>query len=67
MSIAANISRLQAERGESNYRLAKSIGVACTSVQNWRTGVTKPLNVYLEKIAEHYGVTVEDLLKEDGV
>ena len=66
MSIAANISRLQAEHGETNYRLAKELGVKQTSVQNWRTGKTKPLNVYLEKIAEHYGVTVEELLKEDS-
>ena len=65
MAIAENICKLQAEHGESNYRLAKEIGVTCTSVQNWRTGVTKPLHVYAEKIAAHYGVTVDDLLKEE--
>lgn len=63
MSVASNICRLQAERGETNYRLAKEIGVKQTSVQNWRTGKTKPLKVYQEKIAEHFGVTVEELTK----
>lgn len=66
MSIASNICRLQDERGETNYRLAKELGVKPTSVQNWRTGKFKPLRVYLEKIAEHYGVTVEELTKEDS-
>lgn len=65
MSIATNICKLQAERGETNYRLAKELGVKQTSVQNWRTGKTKPLKVYREMIAAHYGVTVEELQKED--
>ena len=66
MSIATNLCRLQAERNETDYRLAKELGVKQTSVHNWRTGKFKPLRVYLEKIAEHYGVTVEELTKEDG-
>ncbi len=65
MSVASNICRLQDAAGETNYRLAKELGVKQTSVQNWRTGKYKPLRVYLEKIAEHYGVTVEELQKED--
>ena len=65
MSLAENIVRLQKERGESNYRLAKCVGVTITSVQNWRTGKTRPMNVYLEKLAEHFGCSVEDLIKEN--
>lgn len=64
MSFAQKLIDLQGQRCESNYRLAKEIGVSQTTVANWREG-KKPLNVYLEKIAEHYGVTVEELQKED--
>lgn len=64
MSLAQNLCRLQAERGETNYRLAKELGVTQTSVQNWRTGETKPMAVYLEKLAEHFGCTINDLLED---
>ena len=61
MSIAETLRRLQAERGESNYRLAKDLGVSQTSVANWLTGRNKPLGVYLQLLADHYGVSVEQL------
>ena len=61
MAISENICKLQDQRGESNYRLAKSIGVSQTSVASWRSGRTKPLNVYIEKLADHFGVSVEQL------
>lgn len=64
MSLSENICRLQAEHGESNYRLAKALGVQKTSVQNWRTGKTRPMAVYLEKLAAHYGVSVDELKGE---
>lgn len=61
MSIAENICKLQAEKGESNYRLAKALGVHCTSIKNWKTGKNQPMGVYTEKLAEHFGVSVEAL------
>ena len=61
MPIADNLCRLQEERNESNYRLAKSLGVHATSVANWREGKTEPMAVYLEKLAAHFGVTVEEM------
>ena len=64
MAISENIRRLQDQRGESNYRLAKTIGVSQSSVASWRDGKTRPLNVYVEKLAEHFGCSVEDLTGE---
>lgn len=61
MPIADNLCKLQQERGESNYKLAKALGVHASSVANWREGKTKPMAVYLEKLADHYGVTIEQL------
>ena len=61
MSLAKNLIRLQAEHGETNYRLAMSIGVSQTSIKNWRDGVRKPHPRHARLIADHYGVTVDEL------
>lgn len=60
MSFAENLKRLQTEHGESNYRLAKELGVSQSTIKNWQTGV-EPNNLSLRAIAEHYGVPVEEL------
>ena len=62
---AENLARLQAEHGETNYRLAKEIGVHQTSVQNWRSGI-KPHPKHVKLVAAHYGVTEKELLRQDN-
>lgn len=63
MSISKNLLRFMEERGESNYRLAKDLGVSQSTIANWLNG-RKPTGIALKAIAAHYGCTVEDLLKE---
>lgn len=65
MTLSEKISSLQDQRNESNYRLAKTLGVSQTTVANWRSGKTKPLHVYIAMLADHFGISVEDL-KEDS-
>lgn len=65
MPLKENLVRLQEERGETNYRLAKAIGVSQTSVKNWRDGVTRPFPRHAKAIAKHYGVEVEELMGTD--
>ena len=67
MSFSENLIRLQAERGETNYRLAKEIGVSQTSIKSWKDGIRRPFPRHMTAIAKHYGVTVEELVKEDVV
>lgn len=62
MGLKENLVRLQSENGETNYRLAKEIGVSQTSVKNWRDGVTHPFPRHVKAIAKHYGVKVEELM-----
>ena len=64
MGFSENLIRLQAERGETNYRLAKSINVSQSSIKNWRDGVRKPFARHLKALAEHFGVTLDELVKE---
>ena len=64
MSFAENLSVLQAKHRETNYRLAKEIGVHQSSIANWKSGVT-PHPRHIRIVAEHFGVTVDELLSED--
>lgn len=63
LSFPENLARLQAERGETNYRLAKEIDVSQTSIKNWKESVCRPHPRQVKKLAKHYGVTVDVLLK----
>lgn len=65
MGFSENLARMQAEKGETNYRLAKELKVHQTSVKNWKEGTT-PHPLYLDKLAEHFGVTVDELLSDAG-
>lgn len=65
MSFPENLARLQAERSETNYRLAKEIDVSQTSIKNWKESVCRPHPRQVKKLAKHYGVTVDELLKPD--
>ena len=66
MSFPENLARLQAEHGETNYRLAKEIDVSQTSIKNWKDGARHPHPRQIKKLAKHYGVTVDELFKTSG-
>lgn len=61
MGFGENLARLQEEHGETNYRLAKDIGVRQTSIKNWKNGI-KPHPKNAKLVAKHYGVKVEELM-----
>ena len=61
MRFAENLVRLQGEHMETNYRLAKVLGVHPSTIQNWRDGRSPSLEL-LGRVARHYGTTVEALL-----
>ena len=65
MGLAKNLARFQAERGETNYRLAKAIDVSQTSIKNWKNGECRPHPKHAKRNADHYGETVEELMKEE--
>ena len=65
MAFGEKLAMLQEKNFETNYRLAKSIGVHQTTVAKWREGKTLPRLAHLHKLAEHYNCAVGDLLKED--
>ena len=60
MNFSEILARLQAERQESNYRLAKLLGVHQSTIKNWKNG-TKPQLKHMELLSEHYGISLEEL------
>ena len=65
LNFPENLARLQAERGETNYRPAKEIDVSQASIKNWKESVCRPHPRQVKKLAKHYGVTVDALLNPD--
>lgn len=65
MKFSDRLSKMMNERHETNYRLAKELGVHQTTVANWKSG-TIPHMAHLGLIANHFGCTVDDLLREDS-
>lgn len=48
------------EKGESNYRLAKEIGVSQTTVANWLSGKNEPIPSIRKLLDQHFGLTDEN-------
>lgn len=64
MGFSENLARIQAEHGETNYRLAKEIGVHESSIKNWKTG-TKPHPKNVALLEKHYKLKKGTLLKSE--
>lgn len=62
MSFAENLTRIQAERGVTNYRIAKEIDVNQTSIVNWKNG-TMPHPRNVRRLADYFNVPVDELLE----
>lgn len=59
------LQQMQTERFETNYALAKNIGVHQTTIKNWKDGKVTPQLEHLGLLASHFGCTVDELLKEE--
>lgn len=62
MAFKENLIALQEKNYETNYRLAKSIGVHQTTIAKWRDGIARPRLRHLGKLCEHYGCSIGELL-----
>lgn len=62
MPFAENLVKLQEENGVTNYRLAKDLGVHCTSVQNWRDGKMPQLK-HAHSVATYFNKTLEEMMR----
>lgn len=61
-----NLRRLRLEKNLTQEQLANILGVSVQSVSRWECGNTLPDVMLLPIIARLYGVTVDDLYREDA-
>ena len=51
--------------GLTQMQAAKLLGVTDATISQWENGETRPKTNRLSKVAEIYGCTIDELLKED--
>ena len=64
MGFAKNLCGLMQKQGVSSYKLAKDIGVHTSTISNWRDGRSPQLE-HLRRVADYFGVTVDELLSSE--
>ena len=60
-----NYIRFCAKVGKSPSAVAEEIGLYKSTVTNWKNRGTKPTDATLQRVADYFGVTVEELLEEN--
>ena len=59
------VKKLMSTRGITAYRLSKETGIATSTLTNWKKGFYTPKVDKLKKIADYFGVTLEELISEE--
>lgn len=65
--VAANLTSYRKKAGLSQLELAKKLNYSNKNISKWENGETTPNVFILKKLAQLYGVTVDDLLCESTV
>lgn len=63
MGFPENLTRIQNERGVTNYKIAKALSISQTTIANWKDGTSKPRSLYINALAGYLGCTKESLLE----
>lgn len=66
MTLAEKLLNLRTDRGLSQGDLAEKLDVSRQSVSKWETGQSVPDLDKIIKLADLFGVTVDDLVREEG-
>ncbi len=62
--IGANIKRLREAKGYGLYGVSAGVGVGTLqAVWNWESGNSMPTVYHLKRLAEFFGVTMDELVR----
>lgn len=67
MSFSQGLKEAMEKKGVTAYRLSKDLGVHQTTISNWLNGKSTPKAQMLEKIADYFAVTADQLLFSQSV
>lgn len=62
MRIGERIKELRTEKGLSQERLARQIGVSQKAIDYWERGVNEPKASYILALCDFFDVSADDLL-----
>lgn len=65
-ALGKNIEELRRERGLTQKELAAAISVSFQAVSNWERGIAPPELGNLIAIADYFGVTIDELVRDDS-
>ncbi len=65
MKLQDKLVLLRKEKGMSQQELSQALKVSRQAVSRWEVGEVKPSTDKLRRLSELYGVSADDLLKED--
>jgi transcriptional regulator with XRE-family HTH domain len=66
-TMPSTLTRLRTQKGVTQEEAAASFGVSNKTVSKWETGASLPETEYLTKIADYYGITVNELFGRETV
>ena len=55
---------LRGAKGVTDYRVSEATGIPKSTFSDWKSGRSKPKTEKLQKIANYFGVSVDDLLED---
>lgn len=63
--IGTKLFKIRNERGETQEHVAECVGITYVSLSRYENGQRMPKMDILARLAEHYGVTVDELMGRD--
>lgn len=60
--IGTKLFKIRTERGETQEHVAEGVGITYVSLSRYENGQRMPKMDILARLAEHYGVTVDELI-----
>lgn len=55
-------AKLRDEKGVTDYAVAKATGIGASTFSDWKSERSEPKIDKLKKIAEYFGVTIDELV-----
>lgn len=55
---------LRDAKGVTDYRVSEATGIPKSTFSDWKSGRSKPKTEKLQKIANYFGISVDDLLED---
>lgn len=64
-TVARQLAKLRANSGETQEAVAESVGINCISLSRYENGQRMPKMDILLKLADHYGVSVDEIMRDE--